>query len=185
MTTHLGHMIRFASPTLVLAALLAVGVSAATGSPAAAQGRTAVFPMAGLWCGATPDGHPVNFEVSGDSRFVLWARAAVPNGGVSTRETDVKGPTDAQVTDSRFMFRQRRDQTQCERDQHRDPRQTCNLVTVEDVSFRGSFRDSVTAQGSFMGQYLFNPGPNDRGRPGRRLVNGTFTAWPSSFAPCP
>jgi hypothetical protein len=185
MSTHTVQAVRVATPTLLVAAVLALAVSAATGSPAAAQGRTTVFPMGGMWCGATPEGYPVNFEVSGDSRFVLWARAAVPNGSVSTREVDVKGPTDAQVADSKFMFRQRRDQTQCERDQRRDPRQTCNLVTVEDVSFRGTFRDSVTATGSFMGQYFYNPGVNDRGRASRRLVNGTFTAWPASFAPCP
>jgi hypothetical protein len=170
---------------LVSAALLAAAFLAWTGRPVAAQPGAGPEPTGGLWCGATPEGYRVYIQLSPDGRFVEWAEAHTPRFLVSTRERDVRGVTRAQVADGKFIFRQRRDETVCERDA-RDPRDRCTTVTVEDVTIRGSFQSPASMRGSFSGQFVTRPldDRDDRLRPRRTLVTGSYNAWPASVSPC-
>jgi hypothetical protein len=182
---------------LALGAVLAVGGGLAAARPESvqAQTRSAVVPTGGPWCGLTADGDRVFLDLSGDGRFVLSMDVLTPKGNVGTRESEVRGVTDAQVVDSKFIFRQRRDETACERDplaDPRHPRDRCYTYTVEDTTLRGTFADPNHVSGSYSAQNVYDPSGsgdqpprNPRGRPSRWLVTGTYTAWPEGFAPCP
>lgn len=179
-----------------LAVLAAIGATlAAWPSSAAAQARAGVVPAAGAWCGVNQDAEPVILDVSGDGKFVLGVHVLTAKGAVGTREAEVQGVTDSQVVDSKFIFRQRRDETVCERERGEDPRnprERCRTFTIEDTTIRGTFADPNHVSGSYSAQNVFNPQgggddpPRDpRGRPSRRMISGTYTAWPVGFAPCP
>ena len=162
--------------------------------PAAAQMGVGVVPTGGGWCGADQDGAPVVLDVSGDGKYVLAVYVLTQRGSVGTR-TDALGVTKSQVVDSKFIFRQRRDQTVCERDRGddpRNPRERCETFTVEDTTIRGTFADPNHVSGSYSSQNVYDPagGGDDpprgpRGRPSRRMIAGSYTAWPVGFAPCP
>ncbi len=175
----------------VLVAMIAASVLlAGQAGPAAAQAKPPIKPVGGLWCGVTNDGGPVFLQVSADGRFVEWVDIATDKGSVSTRERNVQGVTRAQIASSKYIFRQRRDERVCRRGDERgprDPREQCTLVTLEDVTIRGTFTDPNRVRGSFSGQQVIDPSAidNGRGRLRKRLLNGSYEAWAASSAPCP